>query len=201
MPRPNRVTPFGDLVAVPERGAFMGNRGCLHDAAGTLTDRRWTTRAWICCRLDVKGRRRALMQPGRYTELFFLDEATALAAGHRPCAECRRSDFERFRRHWAHGNGLAAPPRAPDMDAALHAERLTRHTAALAGLPDGALVELPRKAGTAWLVHGTGLHAWTPGGYTERRPRKDDTVRLLTPPSTVAALADGYRPHTLLPPA
>ena len=198
MPRRNRVTPFGGLIATPERGAFMGNRGCLHDAAGALTGRRWTTRTWICCLLDFKDRHRPLMQPGRYTELFFLDEATALAAGHRPCAECRRADFERFRRHWARGNGLPAPPRAPEMDARLHVERLAGPTASPASLSDGAMVELQERPGIAWLAHGGALHAWTPGGYTERRP-PGGSARLLTPPSILSALADGYRPHTALP--
>jgi len=93
----NRVTPFGDIVATPARGAWMGNRGVLHGSDRTLSRRRWTTRAWITCRLEFKDRHRRVMTPGRYTELFFLDEATALAAGHRPCGECRRHDFDRFR--------------------------------------------------------------------------------------------------------
>ncbi|HYG91321.1 MAG TPA: hypothetical protein VD978_34265 [Azospirillum sp.] len=202
MPRPNRVTPFGTLIAVPERGAFMGNRGRLHDASGSLTRRRWTTKAWICCLLAFKGRRRPLMQLGRYTELFFLDEATALAAGHRPCAECRRADFERFRAHWASGNGLAALPRAGEMDARLHAERLQApYIAEVVALPDGAMVELPERPGTAWLLAGGRLHAWTPGGYAESVPIPEGSARVLTPRSTVAALAAGYRPHTALPPA
>ena len=199
MPRRNRVTPFGDLIASPERGAFMGNRGCLTGQSHDLGSRRWALRTWICCRLDYpRAEPLPLSGPGLNTQLFFLDEATALAAGHRPCAFCRRADFERFRRHWAQGNGLPAPPRAPEMDARLHAERLSGASAAPASLPNGAMVELQERPGTAWLAHGGALHAWTPGGYTERRPL-DGPARLLTPPSILAALADGYHPHTALP--
>ena len=202
MPRTNRVTPFGDLIAVPERGAFMGNRGCLTGQSHDIGARRWASRAWICCSPAYKPKNPLPLDgPGLNTQLFFLDEATALAAGHRPCALCRRTDFKRFCHHWAQGNGLAAPPRAAALDAHLHAERLAGHTAAPAALPDGAMIELPEQPGTAWLVHGTGLHAWTLGGYTDHRPRGDDPVRLLTPPSTVAALADGYHPHTAPLPA
>lgn len=203
MARRNRVTPFGEFVAAPERGTLMGNRGCLTGRSGAIGARRpWAVRAWICCRLDYpRAAPLPLSGPGLTTLLFFLDEATALAAGHRPCALCRRADFDRFRRHWAHGNGLPAPPRAPEMDARLHTERLATHTVALDGLPDGATIALPQAPDTAWLVHGGALHMWTPGGYAERRPRPDGAARLLTPPSIVAALADGYRPHTALPPA
>lgn len=198
MPRRNRVTPFGALVAVPARGAFMGNRGCLHDDHGAIR-RTWTTRAWICCLLEFKGRRRPLMRPGLYTELFFLDEATALAAGHRPCAECRRADFNRFRAHWTRGNGLATPPRAPEMDARLHAERVDPVTRAHrlhplpADLPDGAFVA---RGEDAFLVARRRLHRWSPDGYADAGPLPPaDGFALLTPPSVVAALADGYRPQ------
>jgi len=115
MPLRNRVTPFGDLVAVPDRGALMGNRGVLHDDERRIV-RFSQGRRWIACLTDVKGRRRPLMTPGRYTELFFLDEATALAAGHRPCWECRRADALRFRDAWARAAGAdpatARPARA-----------------------------------------------------------------------------------------
>ncbi|HEY0836348.1 MAG TPA: hypothetical protein VGE72_20745 [Azospirillum sp.] len=197
MPRRNRVTPFGELVAVPARGAFLGNRGCLHDGHGAIR-RGWATRAWICCLLDFKGRRQPLMQPGCYTELFFRDEATALAAGHRPCAQCRRADFDRFRAHWTNGNRLAAPPRAPDLDARLHAERIDTATRARRlhplppDLPDGAFVA---RGGDAFLVAAGRLHRWSPDGYADAGPLPPDGAALLTPPSIVAALADGYRPH------
>src|SRR5262245_6485047 len=123
MPRQNRVTPWGEIVAMPERGTLMGNRGLLHDAEGQIM-RPWRERRWIICLLDFKGRRRSVMSPGLYTELFFLDEATALAAGHRPCAECRRERFNAFRDAWLKGNGGAAPVTAPDIDRRLHEERL-----------------------------------------------------------------------------
>lgn len=200
MPRNNRVTPFGAVIATPARGAFLGNRGCLTGRSDRIGARRWGVRAWICCRLDYpRATPLPLSGPGRYTQLFFLDEATALAAGHRPCALCRRADFERFRRHWARAGRAAVPPRAPEIDARLHAERLEEHTAVLGGLPDGVMVALPDAPGTAWLLHGDSLHAWTPAGYANRRPCPDVRARLLTPPATVAVLADGYAPHTALP--
>src|SRR5262245_61405643 len=111
MPRQNRVTPFGEVVAVPERGTFMGNRGVLHDEGGRIR-RAWLVKRWILCVLEFKGRHRAIMAPDRYTELFFLDEATGLAAGHRPCAECRRSRFLAFRDAWAAGVGEGRDPGA-----------------------------------------------------------------------------------------
>jgi hypothetical protein len=117
MPLQNRVTPFGEIVAHPARGMVMGNRGILHDSGRRLhPTRRWTHKTWICCLCEFKGRHRAVMTPGRYTELFFLDEATALAAGHRPCFECRRADANQFAAAWAHGNGGPLPS-AGDMDA------------------------------------------------------------------------------------
>src|SRR5437870_4460212 len=124
MPLQNRVTPFGEIVAAPERGLYTGNRGIIHDPeTRTLLQRRWTSKVWIVCLCEFQGRRRRLMSPGTWTELFFLDEATALAAGHRPCFFCRRTDAEAFRSAWARGNGGRAPA-APEMDAILHAERL-----------------------------------------------------------------------------
>ena len=127
MPLQNRATPFGAIVASEALGTLMGNRGCLHDDNRTLSGRRWTTRAWLSCVLSFKGRRRQLMRPGYYAELFFLDEATALAAGHRPCAECRREAFRHFVGCWATGAGRAGERvRAADMDRALHAERIER---------------------------------------------------------------------------
>jgi hypothetical protein len=177
MTLPNRVTPLGDLVADPARGLVYGNRGCLHDADGRIR-RQYAVRRWIACRLRFRDRRRApLMQPGRYTELFFLDEATALAAGHRPCAECRRPDYNRFAPLL--GGGANA------IDARLHGERLgpdgrRLHHAPFADLPDGAFVLAD---GTPWLVLEDALLRWSPAGYTERRRRPAGTARLITPPS------------------
>ena len=185
MPLQNRVTPFGEIVADPARGTMFGNRGgCLHDEAKRLRRRRWASRAWICCVLQFKGRRRALMQPNRYTELFFLDEATAFAAGHRPCFECRRADALRFRDAFGAG-------RAAEMDAPLHAERLgNRPEVGLAGLPDGAMVA---RDGAAWLVWRGALRRWSFAGYGEAHPL-EGRATLLTPPSAVAAFRRGYQP-------
>src|SRR5262245_55986026 len=155
-PLQNRVDPFGALIAVPARGALMGNRGRLHDASRRIVRRVASGyRAWVTCRLEFRGRWRAVMTPGRYTELFFLDEATALAAGHRPCGECRRSDYRRFRTAWLAGNpGRGIAPGAPiaALDRELHRDRLAADgrqrtfPAPLATLPDGVIVTLPGAA-------------------------------------------------------
>jgi hypothetical protein len=172
MPRQNRVTPFGDIIAVPERGTFMGNRGVLHDSERRIK-RVWRLKRWIVCVLEFRGRKRRVMTPGRYTELFFLDEATALSAGHRPCAECRHARFLDFCNAWgqAHTNGgTSARPTAQEIDDRLHAERIasdrSKRTfeAALGGLPDGVLVAVPKWGEEAYLVRGDDLLAWTHGG-------------------------------------
>jgi hypothetical protein len=202
MPLQNRVTPFGEVVAVPERGTLMGNRGGrIHTAGKALTRRRWASRRWIACLLEFRGRRRAVMAPGRYTELFFLDEATALAAGHRPCRECRRADHDRFRQAWLRGNaarGLGADAGIDAVDRVLHAERVgpggakVTFTARLGDLPDGVFVA---RGGTAFLVAGGSLWRWAPGGYAGRLPLDPAAeVAVLTPRSAVRAVAAGYRP-------
>jgi hypothetical protein len=195
MPRRNRVTPLSDLVADPARGCVYGNRGCLHDAGGRIV-RRYAVRRWIACRLRYKDWQRGpLMQPGRFTELFFLDEATAFAAGHRPCALCRRGDYDRFRALWARLH--AGEHGADAIDARLHAERLTadgraqrHHDAALDGLPDGAFV---LRDGAPWLVHADALLRWTPGGYEGgiARPAGEPAV-VITPRSLVDVLRAGW---------
>lgn len=192
MPLQNRVTPFGELVAVKARGCFMGNRGGrIHTDARMLTRRRWASRQWICCVLDFKGRQRDVW--GRfYTELFFLDEVTALAAGHRPCFECRRRDAELFAKAFApRGRRMSAP----EMDLILHRERLDGrgkrlHVRAIDGLPDGAMVV---RDGEAFALRGGRMLQWTPSGYrgAVRRPR-GLKVDVLTPPSILAALHNGY---------
>ena len=199
MPLQNRVTPFGRIVASPARGAWMGNRGCLHDDRQRLTRRRWTTMAWIVCRLSFKSRRRQLMMPGRYTELFFLDEATALAAGHRPCFECRRADALAFRAAWraAFPGGSAA---AGDMDRTLHPERtcppVERPAVADATtLPDGAFIFSAEEPEAALLVAGGALWRWTPEGYRDPCDASGRSGNLLTPLRTVAVLAAGYPVH------
>jgi hypothetical protein len=189
MPLQNRVTPLGELIADPARGLVYGNRGCLHDGAGRIR-RRYNGRRWIACRLEFRGRRRSsLLQPGRYTELFFLDEATAMAAGHRACAECRREDYRRLQQIWA---GLHPGQTGADaVDAQLHEERLgPRRQAALARLPDGAFVLVD---GEPFLVRGRSLHRWSPAGYTERRPRRG-RAEVITPPSLVELLRAGWEP-------
>lgn len=210
MPRQNRVTPSGELVANAARGRWMGNRGRLHDAAGRLGRARWRTRAWIICRLEFKGRRREIMAPGRYTELFFLDEATALAAGHRPCGECRRADFEAFRRAWLRGNPGAEPAAAAGIraiDAVLHAERLrpdgAKRTwaAELAELPGGAMLLEAGVDGPPLLWWDGRLWPWTPSGYAAPRRLQDGPVEVLTPASTCRALAAGYPVEVALGPA
>jgi hypothetical protein len=199
MPRQNRVTPDGLIVAVAERGMFMGNRGILHDTAGQIV-RPYNGKRWIICRLEFKGRKRALMQVGHYTELFFLDEATALAAGHRPCAECRRDRFLAFRQAWAAGNLPGSPslPTATVIDTRLHTDRVNAdrshrcYTADLDDLPDGCIVQLE---GQLWLVRGDWLLAWSAGGYCEQRARPWGLpISVLTPRSTVETLRAGYVP-------
>ena len=196
MARRNRVTPLSELIVDPARGLVYGNRGCLHDDGGQIR-RRYAGRRWIACRLRFRGwHRTPLLQPGRFTELFFLDEATAMAAGHRACALCRREDYDRFVALWRdlHPGQVGADA----MDAQLHAERVeagTRaqrhHEAALDGLPDGAFV---LRDGAPWLVRGRRLLEWTPAGYAARVPRPADArATVVTPPSLVAVLRGGWQ--------
>jgi len=183
MPLQNRVTPLGELVATPERGLVYGNRGRLHDEHGVIR-REWQVKRWISCCLEFRGRHRSggPMAPNRYTGLFFLDEATALAAGHRPCAECRNADYRRFL-------ALAGGSRADELDARLHAERGHPHESELDELPDGAFVVLGREP---WLVLGSELLHWTPGGYDERRPGFSGRVEVVTPPTSLHVLRSGW---------
>jgi hypothetical protein len=196
-PLQNRVTPQGDIMATPHRGMFTGNRGIIHDpATRTLLTRRWSSNAWLTCVCEFRGRRRKVMGGRSWTELFFLDEATAFAAGHRPCFFCRRDDANRFRAAWEEGNGVSGVL-ARDIDIVLHRERLERGKKRLNALPmplqqlpDGAMVQ----AGTeSYLITQGAALLWSPGGY--RRPQNALTeAMLLTPPSTLRALSAGYRP-------
>ena len=183
MPFQNRVTPLGELIATPERGLVYGNRGRLHDERGVIR-RQWQVKRWISCRLEFRGRHRAggPMAPNRYTGLFFLDEATALAAGHRPCAECRNADYKSFLE-------LTGASSAGELDELLHAERGRLHTEDLDELPDGAFVVLD---GQPWLVLGSELLRWTPGGYPERRPWSTGRADVVTPPTTLRVLTSGW---------
>jgi hypothetical protein len=186
------------MLATPARGLFFGNRGGkFHRADRTLGARRHVTRAWICCQLKFNNRRREVWGAG-YTELFFLDESTALAAGHRPCFECRRKDAQAFADCWARSRKLRSQPRAAEMDRVLHPERLAgrakrRHRWPIDDLPAGGFIELDS---AAWVVRGGSLLRWTPSGYDARRRRpRGTTVDVLTPPAILRVLAAGYSPR------
>jgi hypothetical protein len=201
MPKQNRVTPFGEIIATPARGTLMGNRGILHNEEQEVI-RPFQHKAWIICQLSYKNRLRNVMTPNRYTELFFLDEATALAAGHRPCFECQRPFALAFCTAW---RALAddSQTKAGHIDAVLHTERLTKerliknrrkqtYTANINDLPDGTFISLD---GHAFLLWNGRLWQWTPFGYqTPRSKPQDKPVTVLTPYSTVCALNDGYTP-------
>ncbi len=194
----NRVTPEGEIIATPARGTLMGNRGgMMHRLDKTLGPRLWVSKQWIACRLSFKGRWREVMGPNSYTELFFLDEATSFAAGHRPCYECRRQDALAFAELWADAQGGAQPRvRAGDMDNRLHAERLTEDgdkatfAAPLARLPTGAMV---RWQDGPHLVISDRLFRWSPEGYVGAFDiAPDEIVEVLTPPSTLRVFEAGY---------
>ncbi|WP_346297308.1 hypothetical protein LRC39_11240 [Rhodopseudomonas sp. P1] len=215
MPLQNRVTPFGEIVAVASRGMFTGNRGIIHDpATKTLLNRRWSSPAWITCTCEFRGRRRDVMATRSWTELFFLDEATALAAGHRPCYYCRRTDANAFAAAWARGNGLEQVS-AKQIDATLHRERLDGKAkrlhplaCAVSELPDGAMVVDGKHddasvhdgscTGIAYLVTRGVLLQWSFQGYQPVEAvvmdGLQDLLVLLTPPSTLRALEAGYQP-------
>jgi hypothetical protein len=201
MPLQNRVDPFGAIFRTPARGTFMGNRGgALHNDLREIV-RPYKNRQWITCLLEFRGRQRSIMAPRRYTELFFLDEAVAFAAGHRPCGECRRSRFTAFKQAWmnAHPSTSPEPVRAAEMDEILHRARLEErrrkrtYEAALNSLPNGAFVEIHQ---TPYLVWSDALGWWTPEGYVtkERRPR-NLTVTVLTPRPIVECFRHGYEPE------
>jgi hypothetical protein len=192
--------PTGEIISHPARGMLMGNRGCIHSPERTLGVSRWRTKMWISCVLYWRGRRLDVMPPvSRWTALFFLDEATALAAGHRPCGYCRRADHLWLADRWRVASGMARRPRAAEMDIALHAERVDRRTrgkvtspATAGDLPDGAMVCYD---GGSALLCGGALLPWSFDGYGPPVPVSPRTrLTLLTPPSIVAALAAGYRP-------
>ena len=195
-PLQNRVMPTGDIIATPHRGMFTGNRGIIHDPATKTLTRRWASQAWLTCLCEFKGRRREVMGGRSWTELFFLDEATALAAGHRPCFFCRRDDAVRFRSAWEAGIGVRRVL-AHDIDAVLHRERLSgakkrlhAWTMPLEELPDGAMLQEGTES--FLIVRGQAL-AWSPAGYRKAQYAPQDAM-LLTPPSTLRALSAGYRP-------
>lgn len=198
MPLQNRVTPFGAIIATSARGAMMGNRGVLHDAHRRLGRARWKHNNWVNCLLSFRGRQRALMTPDRYTELFFLDEAVALAAGHRPCGECRRERYRAYMDLWATECADLGPATPKDVDRALQRARIDpdtrsqrRHDAPLDTLPDGTFIGLND---TACLVQGTRLLPYDPQGYRTAMDRpRGIMASVLTPEPTVRILAAGYR--------
>lgn len=203
MPLQNRVLPTGEIVAQPTRGTFTGNRGILHRPDRTLGTARWRHKAWICCVLNWQNRRRQVMTGRNWTELFFLDEAVAFAAGHRPCAYCRRADYDRFQAAWCGANG--ARQRAPDIDAILHRARVRRdrsqvtYAAEWQSLPDGAFVQTDDRAHVVW---GHDIYPYKAAGYGPARTRPTvGQATVMTPAPLVAVLATGYRPKvTALPP-
>lgn len=197
MPLQNRVTPFGEIIATPERGMFTGNRGIIHDPSSkTLLNKRWSNPAWITCVCDFRGRRRDVMAKQSWTELFFLDEASSFAAGHRPCFYCRRDDANRFRAAWEQGNGVTGV-KATEMDAVLHRERLAGRNKRLhaldepiSALPDGTMIAVGNEC---YLIAWGRVWQWSFAGYRAVDTELAD-ARLLTPPSTMRALRAGYKP-------
>jgi hypothetical protein len=197
MPLQNRVTPLGELVADPARGLVYGNRGCIHDAEGRIRDR-FPTRRWIACRLQFRGWQRGpLLQPGKFTELFFLDDATAMAAGHRACALCRREDYNRLLDVWSllHPGQVGADAMDEQLDGERRdpaARRRRLHRMPIGSLPDGAFIledEVPH------VVLGAAILPWSPAGYGEPRVRPArGPAHVITPPSLVELLRAGWEP-------
>ena len=201
MPLQNRVDPCVTIFSTTARGTFMGNRGgVLHNQSREIV-RPYASRRWITCLLNFKDRKRAVMAPRRYTELFFLDEAVALAAGHRPCAECRRDRFNAFRNAWNRSEDArgAHPPLADEIDLELHRTRTNSRKGKISyqspwnSLPDGCFVQID---GASFLVWGGALLLWSPAGYTMKRDRPADlTVSVLTPEPIVRCIRQGYIPE------
>src|SRR5580658_4353943 len=198
MPLQNRADPFGNLIRTAARGTMMGNRGGALHNAGREIMRGYKSRRWIACVLEFRGRHREVMSPNRYTEIFFLDEAVAFAAGHRPCAECRRERYNAFRVAWARVKLQDRLPSADEMDLELHPARIDQrkqvtYEAVLRSLPDGCFVQIE---GNAYLVLGDAVLLWTPEGYARRDARHEDSVvTVLTPEPMVDCFRQGYRPE------
>jgi hypothetical protein len=204
MPLQNRVNPYGTIFRSPARGTFMGNRGALHNEKREIV-RHFKGQRWITCCLEFRGRRRSVMSPGRYTELFFLDEAVAFAAGHRPCAECRRERFLAFQHAWKRRDGEHSnrPAAALEIDAELHRSRIDSHgrkvtyEAKLNSLPNGCFVQTD---GSAFLIWNDALLLWTPERYARKDRRPTGlTVTVLTPQPIVQCFARGYEPRVHMP--
>ncbi|MFK7944577.1 MAG: hypothetical protein AB8B85_16925 [Paracoccaceae bacterium] len=203
MPLQNRVTPFGEITKASWRGAWTGNRGCLHDGAGELGVRRWRHQNWVCCQLEFRGRKRDPMPPNRWTALFFWDEAVALTAGHRPCGECRYKDYQRFMAAWRTSGLPGANPR--EVDKHLHRHRVTRtraqvrYTARPADLPDGTFFMVPEGEHMPMLWWGGAMHhlSLADGRYYDAG-LAPDSVAVLTPKPMLEVLRAGYVPDTRL---
>lgn len=207
MPLQNRVTPFGELIATPAKGTFMGNRGIFHDEHGELTVKRWSHKSWVTCALSFKDYKRSpnVRTPNNYTELFFLDEATALAAGHRPCRQCRYKEFVTFVAMWTEANDLPADTMVEVIDKRLHAERVTRlrekitYKAQIDDLPNGVFVAFSAAPLTAWLLWNDAMFEWRPDGYGDRRGKpRNISVDVLTPRSILNAIKVGYVPKVAM---
>jgi hypothetical protein len=201
MPLQNRVTPFSTIVAAPERGAFTGNRGVIHNEQKQII-KHHAVKYWITCVLHYKNKRRQLMTPNRWTELFFLDEATAFAAGHRPCGFCRYADFKKFKQLWLQANGkkygLASDVKMEVIDNIIHKERLTENnlqrtfTAVLNTLPGGVFLTLANDE-PAYLWYNQQLYQWSFSGYKKIISfNAHQTVKVLTPVSYVEVMRFGY---------
>lgn len=199
----NRVNPFGEIIKTRHRGSWLGNRGVIHNINKEIV-RSFKVKAWITCVLEFRGRHREVMQPNRWTELFFLDEATAFAAGHRPCFQCRYADHQRFKIFWLKGNPgyqFNMKTAVSEIDSVLHNERITAdktkayYNESLDVLPDGTFVSYQNKP---YLVKGKQLHLWTPAGYEKPVPFPVlDKIAVLTPKSFVNMFAAGYVPQML----
>lgn len=197
----NRVDPFGNIIATTARGSWMGNRGMIHNDQKQIV-KAFKHSAWIICRLEFKGRKRTVMTPNRWTELFFLDEATAFAAGHRPCFECRKEDAKRFKSCWINGNpayNFSMKTSINYIDEIIHTERLNQSKKsitlqpALSDIPDGTFVQMNDDP---YLFANGRLHRWTPFGYEESMAATEtSTVTILTPGSIVNAFREGYVPQ------
>jgi hypothetical protein len=199
----NRVDPYGNIIKTSARGHWMGNRGILHDEHKNVL-RKFKLKAWLACVLQFNGRKREVMAPRRYTELFFWDEATSFAAGHRPCFECRRQDYNRFKHYWLMGNkdyGFNENVSIQEIDKILHSERIDRngkvtYEADINALPDGCFIE---GDGKPWLILKGNILEWTPAGYGKKEPfPASGKVKVLTPESTVNAFKAGYVPEVLV---
>lgn len=200
-PLQNRINPWGEIIADPARGMFLGNRGTLVDEPFNLATRRWRLRAWIICQLHYKDWWRPVMQSGVWTELFFMDEALALAAGHRPCGLCRREDYNSFILAWQDGNGWRRRPKAVEVDDVMHRDRTRRdrskvtYRERIEELPSGTMIIEPGTSDRALLLCEDHALPWSFSGYGKPRMRPAGEVEVLTPHSSVMALHAGFRPQ------